>query len=263
MNAAAMSRPAERVFFSVAAALFMVSLAITIAWCMAMAPMGEMRMPGGWTMSMAWMPMGEQSWLDAALTFVGMWTAMMVAMMLPSLVPMLWRYREVVEADDERLGVLTVVVGASYFSVWTLFGIAVFPLGAAFASLTMHAPEISRVVPLGAGVIVLIAGLTQFTPWKQRHLACCRDIPEERLRGDVLTAWRHGLRMGVHCSACCAGLTAMLFVIGVMDLYAMAVVTAAITIERLSRDGVRAAQAVGVVVVSFAIVLIARAAGAW
>jgi hypothetical protein len=40
---------------------------------------------------------------------------------------------------------------------------------------------------------------------------------------------QHGLRLGLHCGACCAGLTAILLVIGVVDLRVMAVVTAAIT----------------------------------
>jgi predicted metal-binding membrane protein len=51
--------------------------------------MGEMSMPGGWTMSMAWTLMPGQTWPGAAASFLGMWTVMMVAMMLPSLVPML------------------------------------------------------------------------------------------------------------------------------------------------------------------------------
>ena len=55
--------------------------------------MGDMPMPGGWAMSMMWMRMPGQTWPGAAASFLGTWTAMMVAMMLPSLVPMLWRYR--------------------------------------------------------------------------------------------------------------------------------------------------------------------------
>jgi len=72
---------------------FVVSAAVTILWCASMSAMGEMPMPGGWTMSMAWMRMPEQTWPGAAASFLGMWVVMMVAMMLPSLVPMLWRYR--------------------------------------------------------------------------------------------------------------------------------------------------------------------------
>ena len=69
---------------------------------------------------------------------------MMVAMMLPSLVPMLWRYRQAVGGTGEtRLGRLTALVGAGYFFVWTVFGMAAFPLGVALAAVEMQ--------PAGAG----------------------------------------------------------------------------------------------------------------
>jgi predicted metal-binding membrane protein len=85
-------------------------------------------------------------------------------------------------------------------------------------------------------------------------------------RGRVLpagagTAWRHGVRLGIHCAYCCAGLMAILLVAGIMDLRAMAVVTAAITVERLAPGGERVARATGAVVVVAGLVLIARAAG--
>src|SRR5688572_7986302 len=113
----------ERAFFGVSALLFAVSAAVTIVWCVSMSAMGEMPMPGGWTMSMAWMPMPGQTWPGAAASFLGMWVVMMVAMMLPSLVPMLWRYRQAVgrtgqavgKTGGSRLGRLTALVGVSYF----------------------------------------------------------------------------------------------------------------------------------------------------
>jgi predicted metal-binding membrane protein len=131
-----------------------------------MSAMGEMPMPGGWTMSMAWMRMPRQTWPGAAASFLGMWVVMMVAMMMPSLLP-----------------------------------------------------------------------------------------------ADAGMAWRHGLRLGLHCSHCCAGLMAILLVIGVMDLRAMAVVAAAISVERLAPAGERVARAIGAVVVGAGLFLIARAAG--
>jgi predicted metal-binding membrane protein len=54
---------------------------------------------------------------------------------------------------------------------------------------------------------------------------------------------------------------AILLVIGVMDVRAMAVVAAAITVERLSPGGVRVARAIGVIVVGAGLFLIVRAAG--
>ena len=254
----------ERMFFGVAALLFAASATVTIVWCASMSAMDEMPMPGGWTMSMAWMRMAGQTWPGAAVSFLGMWVVMMAAMMLPSLIPMLSRYREAVRRTGEtRLGRLTALVGLGYFFVWTVFGMAAFPLGVALAAIEMQQPVLARAVPIAVGVVVVIAGALQLTAWKARHLACCREAPGpgRTLLADAGTAWRHGLRLGLHCTYCCLGLIAILLVIGVMDLRAMAVVTAAMTVERLAPAGERVARAVGAVVVGAGLFLIARAAG--
>jgi predicted metal-binding membrane protein len=193
-----------------------------------------------------------------------MWVVMMVAMMLPSLAPMLWRYRQAVGSTGEkRLGLLIVRVGVGYFFVWTVFGMAAFPLGVALAAIEMQQPALARAVPIAVGVVIVIAGALQFSAWKARHLACCRELPERgrKLPADTGTAWRHGLRLGLHCSQCCFGLTAILLVIGVMDLGAMALVATAITLERVAPAGEHVARAIGVVVVGAGLFLIARAAG--
>jgi len=193
-----------------------------------------------------------------------MWVVMMVAMMLPSLMPMLWRYRQAVGRTGETgLGRLTALVGVGYFFVWTVLGMAAFPLGVALAALEMQLPALARAVPITVGVVVLIAGALQFTAWKAHQLACCREAPgcDRRLPADAGTAWRYGLRLGLHCSYCCAGLTASLLVIGIMDLRAMGAVAAATTVERLAPAGKRVARAIGVVVVGAGLFLIARAAG--
>ena len=257
-------RASQRAFFGVSSLLFGASAAATMVWCASMSAMGEMPMAGGWTMSMAWMRLPGQTWLGAAASFLGMWVVMMVAMMVPSLVPMLCRYRQAIGGTGEtRLGRLTALVGAGYFFVWTVFGMAAFPLGVALAAVEMQQPALARAVPIAVGVVVLIAGALQFTAWKAHHLACCREAPGRgrTLPADAGTAWRHGVRLGLHCSYCCAGLTAVLLVIGVMDLRAMAVVTAAITVERLAPVGELVARAIGAVVVGAGLFLIARAVG--
>jgi predicted metal-binding membrane protein len=182
----------------------------------------------------------------------------MVPMMLPSLVPMLRRYRQAV-GPGAHLGRLTALVGAGYFFVWTAFGLAVFPLGVALAAVEMQHAAVARSVPIAAAVVILLAGALQLTAWKARHLACCRESPRRTLPADARTAWRHGLHLGLHCSYCCAGPIAILLVTGVMDLRAMAVVAAAITVERLA--GERVARATGAVALAAGFFLIARAAG--
>ena len=254
----------ERAFFGISALLFATSVVATIVWCSSMSAIGEMPMAGGWTMSMAWMRMPGQTWLGAGASFLGMWVVMMVAMMLPCLIPTLWRYRHAVAGEGEtRPGWLAALVGGGYFFVWTVFGLIVFPVGVALAELEMQLPALSRAVPAAVGVVVLLAGAFQFTPWKTRHLTCCRDTPERRckLRAVGGAAWRQGLLLGLHCCYCCAGLMTILLVLGVMDLRVMAVVTVAITAERLAPAGEIVARVIGVAVIGIGFFLVARAAG--
>jgi predicted metal-binding membrane protein len=251
----------SRAFLGAAALLFAACSAVTVLWCARMSAQGGMPMPGGWTMSMAWMRMPGQTWLGAAASFFAMWVVMMAAMMLPSLVPVLWRYRQAVgTAGTAHLGGLTALVGAGYFSIWAVFGLAAFPLGVALAGVALRLPAVARAVPTAVGALVLIAGLLQFTAWKARQLDCCRATPGRGggLQADAVTAWRYGMRLGLHCCCCCCGLTVSLLVIGVMDLRAMAVTTAAVNVERVA--GERGARAIGAAVMAAGLVLIAREA---
>ena len=254
-------RAARATFFAVAALLFAASAIATVVGSRSMMTIGGLPMSGGWMLSVIWTRMCGESWLGAAASFLVMWTAMMPAMMLPALLPVLWRYRRAfgrtaANAADR----LTALVGAGYFVVWTLLGAAIFPLGAALAAIEMQQPMLARAAPLAAGIVVLIAGALQFTAWKTDHLACFRAAPAHPLPADAAAAFRHGLRLGLHCSAGSAGLTAILLVSGLMDLRVMAVVTAAITLERLAPSGQATARAIGAVACAAGLALIAHAA---
>jgi len=204
---------------------------------------------------MMWMPMPGQSWLGTASSFLGMWLVMMVAMMLPSLTPMLWRYRASVRASDGiRLAGLTAVVTAGYFCVWTLLGLIVFLAGAGFAAVEMQSTALAQIAPVLTGLVVVGGGALQLTRWKAQRLACCREVPACSCRSALnstsphgyAVAWRYGVRIGLQCSYCCAGFTAILLAVGLMDLRAMVVVTVAISLERLAPVGERVARATGV-----------------
>jgi predicted metal-binding membrane protein len=255
-------RDSELAMLIGSALLFAASAAATIVWSASMSAMGEMLMPGGWTMSMAWMRMPGQTWLGGVTSFLGMWVVMTVAMMLPSFVPTLWRYRQAFGRSSEtRFGLLTARVGVGYFFVWTVFGVGVYPLGVALAAIEMRQPSVARAEPIAVGVVVLLAGWLQLTSWKARQLACCREAPRRTVPPDSDSAWRVGLRLGLHCGQSCASLMAILVVVGVMDLRVMALVTAAITVERLAPAGERAARGIGVAIVGAGLFQIARAAG--
>lgn len=262
VDAALGTAASERPLLAISLLLFIASTAVTTLGCRSMSAMGEMAMPGGWGLSMIWTRMPGQTWIDLAVSFAGMWIVMMVAMMLPCLVPMLSRYRRALGATSERrLGRLSVLASGGYFFVWGAFGLALFPLGVGLAAIEMHWPALARAVPLTAGMVVLIAGALQFSAWKARHLACCSERPRHsRVLSGAGGAWRHGVSLGLRCGCCCINLMAILLVIGVMDLRAMVLVTAALAAERWSSSGGRVARVMGVPVIALGLFLIARAA---
>jgi len=226
-------RRPDTAFLAAGALAFAASAATTVAWCASMN--GGMPMPGGWSMSMA--------------SFLAMWLLMMAAMMLPSLVAMLSRYRLALRRYGERrLAPPTALAAAGYFAVWTGVGALLYPLGSLLAAAEMRSPALARAVPLASGAVLLVAGLVQLTRWKLERLLRCRDplaccgTP----RADAMGAWRQGLRLGAECCLCCAGLIAALVALGVMDLRAMGLVTAAITAERVSPWPRRVARGTGI-----------------
>lgn len=245
-------------FLVIAALAFIASAAATIAGYVSMSTMPGMEMPGGWTMSMTWMRMPGQSWSGTAAAFMGMWTVMMVAMMLPAVTPAIGRYRQSMRAvAGPRLGRFTAIVTLAYFTAWTLAGLLIFPLGMAVAELAMQSPAISRAIPVAASFTLVFAGALQLTAWKSEQLRCCRAAPVYNTC-DAIGAWRHGWRLGLNCIRCCAGLTAILLVLGVMDLRAMAIVTLAITAERVAPAGQSIARSIGALAIAAGLILLAR-----
>jgi predicted metal-binding membrane protein len=206
--------------YSLPAFVFAAGLAATVYFCRSMS--GGMDMPGGWTMSMAWMRMPGQSWPAASAMFMGMWLTMMVAMMLPSAMPMFLQYRR------------EFWVGAGYFLVWLAVGVPVYTLGVAVAAGAMRWALLSRMVPALAGLTVVLAGLLQFAPWKTTALRCCRyplhclTVPDD----GRTQAMQAGLRCGAKCALCCSSWMLILFVMGIMNLAVMGVVAIFIALEK-------------------------------
>ena len=105
--------------------------------------------------------MPGQRWLDVAASFLGMWIPMMVAMMLPSLIPMLQRYRQsVVRTRETHLGALTALVGIGYFFVWTVLVVFMGVRGTRYSSTMWDARCGGVVVDRGVSV----------SAWKAHHL---------------------------------------------------------------------------------------------
>ncbi|MCA8018488.1 DUF2182 domain-containing protein [Burkholderia metallica] len=259
----------DPVVFGVAVgAVFAVAAMATLAQYAAMAAMGAEPMPGGGMIPAAWLPPCGWGAGRAFGAFAGMWGAMTVTMMLPVLAPMLWRYRQSIGPQAAvRPAGLVVLAGAGYFAVWMTVGALVFAAGAALTSVAARWPWLARATPFTAGAVVLAAGVLQFSGWKARRLACCRQDATcaHPSRGDTGAAWRYGVRAALRCGACCGNLMTVALAVGMMDLRVMAAVTVAIAAERLApaggRIGVRIARLVGCVAAGGGLAMIARGAG--
>ena len=154
-------------------------------------------------------------------------------------------------------------VGLGCFFVWALFALVVFPPGVSLTRVVLRHSELACIVPIAVGAVILVAGAVQLTPWKQRQLACCRDMPASghTLPAEADTALRQGVRFGFHCNFCSANLTAILLVLGVIGLRTMAAVMAAITMERLAPTGETVARTIGVLLIGAGLLQIVRLAG--
>jgi predicted metal-binding membrane protein len=206
------------------ALVFVVSVVATIYFCRTMG--GGMQMPGGWTMSMMWMRMNGQTWLASSADFLLMWLAMMVAMMLPSALPMFLKARRA----PASLSAMT----TGYFAVWLAAGVGIYALGVAFMAVAMQSDLVSRAVPLLSGASLITAGAIQFTRWKITHLLRCRSpfgcaisCPQHE------TSIRLGCKQGAACCLCCAAPMTIQLVLGIMNPLVMIVVATVIAAEKL------------------------------
>jgi len=259
---ATVSRPT---LAGVLALAFVASAAVTVLGATSMASMEHaMPTPGRWIPSMTWMRIPGRGWPVAVAGFLLMWTPMMAAMMLPSVGRVLSRYGHALAcAGHPGPGRIAAAATLGYFLVWAAAGAAIYPFGVAWAQAAMQHRWLARVTPFAAAAAVVLAGVLQFTAWKARRLACCRAAPGvSGQQAGMVAGLRDGLRLGVDCVRCCGNLMAVSLVAGVMDLRTMAIVTLAITAERLLPAGARVARGGGLLAVGAGLLLLVRAVGA-
>ena len=247
----------QRSLLLVCALLLAASSGATALMCASMS--GGMSMPGNWTMSMALMRMPGQSWGRSGISFEIMWLVMMVAMMLPALVPGLAAYAPYAvhdvapsSGDRTRAAALTTTVAIGYFAVWAGIGAAIYPLGAAIAAGQMQSAPIARLEPFVAGIALVLAGWVQCSQWKVRQLERCRALADccSVPPSSLAAAWRHGVTLAVDCGRCCCALMAAFLALGVMNPTAMILTAVAITAERLAARPARPARAAGVLLIA-------------
>ncbi|MHB8733950.1 MAG: DUF2182 domain-containing protein [Terriglobales bacterium] len=240
----------EHGLYVVVAMVFIAAAFLTLRMARTMAD--GMPMPGGWTMSMTWMGMGGAWWTQAA-AFSWMWLSMMVAMMLPSALPMLRLFLRLCRWRGEpHPALLSGLVAGGYFLVWSGFGLVAWMVGTAVAHAAMLSERVSHAVPLMGAVALMVAGAYQLTPVKMACLEHCRD-PLTFVAQHARTDWRGAVAFGLHhggfCLACCWALMLIQLALGIMSLSVMIGVAAIIALEKLLPHGRWIARATGLLAI--------------
>lgn len=203
----------------------------------------EMSMAGG-------MDMGLTMNMSAAL-FIGVWIAMMVAMMFPTAAPMILSFATV-QNNRQKQGhsfVPTWLFTLAYITLWSATGFIAYGVAVGGDALASNVGWIADNAGRLGGVLLVIAGAYQLSPWKDKCLSQCRTPTSF-----ILSSWREGragavrmgLEHGVFCLGCCWFLFAILFPLGMMNVAAMAIITLVIFAEKSLAIGYRVARAAAV-----------------
>jgi predicted metal-binding membrane protein len=186
--------------------------------------------------------------------FLATWVAMMAAMMFPASAPMILAFARVHAARREhgRPFVPVWIFAGAYLLVWTGAGVVAYLLATGADALADRSPWLMDHAAQIGGVLLILAGLYQLSPLKDRCLSQCRTP-----LSFIATSWREGrggaLRMGmehgIYCLGCCWLLFALLFPLGVMNVAAMAALTVLIFAEKALPFGRPLASTVAVVLV--------------
>lgn len=199
---------------------------------------------------LAWRQMSGMMLMDLTIPlFMVMWLTMMVAMMFPTVAPMVLAHRMVVM--QRREGSLpTVVFVAGYLLIWAVIGLV--PLAGVLLYQAFAMNIDARWLTVAGGAVLVIAGLYQFTPWKSFCLTHCRTpmhfILTHDFGGGSPAALRAGVSHGLYCLGCCWALMAVLVIVGLMSLVWMAVIALVFLLEKNWRYGVATSKVAGVAV---------------
>jgi len=191
-----------------------------------------------------------QIWSVAeVLAAFGMWSVMMMGMMLPSASPMLLTFSGISRRSNPDGSLLrTSLFVGGYLLVWMGYSAGAALLQSGFQAAALLSPMGASTHPYLSGGLLVTAGIYQWTPLKDACLTGCRSP-----MGFLMAEWRPGrrgafvmgLRHGGNCAGCCWATMALMFVLGVMNLLWMAALTALCLIEKVAPAGDRIGRVAG------------------
>ena len=196
---------------------------------------------------------------DAAL-FIAGWTVMIIAMMLPTSVPLISTFGVLV-ARRRNPALLVGLVVVAYLAVWSAFGVGLYLADRVLHLVVDASPWLAEHSAVIAATTLAIAGLYQFTPLKYHCLDECRSplgfvLSHWAGRHERLEAFRMGVAHGLFCVGCCWSLMLVMFAVGLGSLAWMLVLGVVMAIEKNVSWGRRLSRPLGVVLILAALLAI-------
>lgn len=187
------------------------------------------------------------------LLFVGSWTVMTIAMMLPTSVPLIATFQTIAGQRRDR-SVLIALVVIGYLAVWAAAGLVFYIGGALFQQFAANSTWLQARTSVAGGLLFLVAGLYQFTPLKYRCLDKCRS-PLSFVLGywqgehERRNAFQLGAHHGLFCVGCCWALMLLMFAVGIGNVVWMLLLGAVMAVEKNISWGRKLGPPLGVLLV--------------
>ena len=197
---------------------------------------------------------------DFTLLFL-MWVVMMIAMMTPSVAPLILIFATVNRQRklQERPFVNSAYLAAGYFLIWTAFSLAATALQWWLQQIALLNPDMIVTSRLLAGITLIAAGIFQFTPLKQTCLKHCRtplSFILQRWKEGKLGALKMGIENGYYCLGCCWMLMVLLFVVGIMNILWIALIALFVLVEKISPQTKWIPYAAGIILIGYGLFIL-------
>ncbi len=238
---------------ALAAAALLVVIAVSWVWLFVGAGLGmeEMDMGGGQMMRMSppWTP-------SYAVLILVMWTVMMAAMMLPAATPTILLVDSLARRRAKGSGE-TALFAVGYLVVWGGFSVLATILQWGLVRVALLGDDMASASPMLVGVLLIAAGIYQWTPLKQACLNHCRAPFDFLTRHWSRGPFRAGVHHGLFCLGCCWMLMLLLFAFGLMNLLWIAALALLVLIEKVLPIGSRMSRVTGVALIAWGVGVLA------
>lgn len=192
-------------------------------------------------------------WQPIEFAYVfAMWMVMMIGMMMPSAAPIILVYaRAGRQAAESRPLASTTWFVSGYLLAWIAFSLAATSAQWALERAALLTPMMASANKAFGGILLILAGLYQWTPLKDVCLSQCQAplgfiLSHGGFQGAWTSSLRLGFRHGIYCLGCCWALMVLLFALGVMNLFWIAALAILILLEKVVPSGRVIARIAGV-----------------